>query len=73
MQASVRCETRKEVKTVQWSRPGEMFMLGKPLTRPGSDFVPALTSTDCSNPEVFVHVGLLTENSVDEFSMVPDN
>ena len=48
-------------------------MLGKPLTRPDSDFVPVLTSTDCSNPDVFVHVGILTENSVDEFSMVPDN
>ena len=58
MQASVRCETRKEVKTMQWTGPGEMFMLGKPLTRPDSDFVPVLTSSDGSNPEVFVHVGL---------------
>ena len=73
MQASLRCETRKEVKTMQWTGPGEMFMLGKPLTRPDSDFVPVLTSSDGSNPEVFVHVGILTENSVDEFSMVPDN
>ena len=36
-------------------------MLGKPSTRPDSDFATVLTSTDCSNPEVFVHVGLSTE------------
>ena len=28
---------------------------------------------NCSNPEVFVHVGLSTENSVGEFSKVPNN
>ena len=50
-----------------------MFMLGKPSTRPDSDFESVLTSTECSNPEVFVDVGLSTENSVGEFSMVPNN
>ena len=50
-----------------------MFMLGKPSTRPDSDFASVLTSTECSNPEVFVHVGLSTENSVGEFSKVPNN
>ena len=39
-------------------------MLGKPSTRPDSDFASVLTSTDCSNSEVFVHVGLSIENSV---------
>ena len=34
-----------------------MFMLGKPSTMPDSDFASVLTSTDCSNSEVFVHVG----------------
>ena len=48
-------------------------MLGKPSTRPDSDFASVLTSTECSNPEVFVHVGLSTENSVGEFYMVPNN
>ena len=33
-------------------------MLGKPSTKPDSDFASVLTSTDCSNSEVFVHVGL---------------
>ena len=33
-------------------------MLGNPSTMPDSDFVSVLTSTDCSNSEVFVHVGL---------------
>ena len=50
-----------------------MFMLGKPSTRPDSVFASVSTSTDCSNPEVFVHVELPTENSVGEFSMVPNN
>ena len=48
-------------------------MLGKPSTRPDSVFASVITSTDCSNPEVFVDVGLPTENSVGEFSMVPNN
>ena len=48
-------------------------MLGKPSTRPDSDFASVLNSTECSNPEVFVHVGLSTENSVGEFYMVPNN
>ena len=48
-------------------------MLGKPSTRPESDFASVLTSTDCSNSEVFVHVGLSIENSVGEFSMVKNN
>ena len=64
---------RKDVKTMQGSRPGEIFMLGKPSTRPESDFASVLTFTECSNPEVFVKVGLYTENSVGEFSMVPNN
>ena len=51
----------------------KMFMLGKPSTRPDSDFASVLTSTEFSNPEVFVDVGLSTENSVGEFSMVPNN
>ena len=38
-----------------------MFMLGKPSTRPDSDFASVLTSTECSNPEVFVDVGLSTK------------
>ena len=50
-----------------------MSMLGKPSKRPDSDFASVLASSDCSNPEVFVHVGLSTENSVGEFSMVPNN
>ena len=33
-------------------------MLGKPSIMPDSDFVSLLTSTDCSNSEVFVHDGL---------------
>ena len=45
-------------------------MLGKPSTRPDSDFASVLTATECSNPEVFVHVGLSTEDSVGEFSTV---
>ena len=48
-------------------------MPGKPATRPDSDFASVLTSTDCSNPEVFVHVEVSTENYVGEFSMVPNN
>ena len=48
-------------------------MLGKPSTRPDSDFASVLTSTDCSNSEIFFHVGLSIENSVDELSMVPNN
>ena len=48
-------------------------MLGKPSTRPDSDFASVLTSTDCSNPEAFVQVGLPTENSVGELSLVPNN
>ena len=48
-------------------------MLREPSTWPDSDFASVLTSTDCSNPEVFVHVALSTENSVGEFSMVPNN
>ena len=48
-------------------------MLGKPSTRPDSDFASVITSTDCSNLEVFVHVGLSTENSVGKFFMVPNN
>ena len=48
-------------------------MLGKPSTRPDSDFASVITSTDCSNPEVFVHVGLSTENSMREFFMAPNN
>ena len=48
-------------------------MLGKPSTKPDSDFASVLTSTECSDPEVFLHVGLLTENSVGEFSTVPNN
>ena len=47
-----------------------MFKLGKPPTRPYSDFPSVLASTECSNPEVFVHVGLSTENPVGEFSVV---
>ena len=38
-----------------------MFMLGKSSTRPDSDFASVLTSTECSNPEVFVDVGLSTK------------
>ena len=38
-----------------------MFTLGKPSTRPDSDFASVLTSTECSNPEVFVDVGLSTK------------
>ena len=38
-----------------------MFMLGKPSARPDSDFASVLTSTECSNPEVFVYVGLSTK------------
>ena len=45
-------------------------MLGKPSTSSDSDFASVLTSTDCSSPEVFVHVALSTENSVGEFTMV---
>ena len=48
-------------------------MLGKPWTRSDSDFASVLTSTECSNPEVFVHVGVSTEFSVGEFSIVPNN
>ena len=48
-------------------------MLGKPSTRPDSDFASILTSTESSNPEAFVDVGLSTENSVGEFSMAPNN
>ena len=33
-------------------------MLGKPSTMPDSDIASVLTSTDCSNSEVFVHVEL---------------
>ena len=69
----LRRETRKEVKKVQGSRPGEMVILGKPSTWPDSDFASVLTSTERSNPEVFVYVGLSTENSVGEFSVVPNN
>ena len=50
-----------------------MFMLGKPSTMPDSVLASVITSTDCSNPGVFVHVGLSTETSVGEFSMVPNN
>ena len=39
-----------------------MFMLEKPSTMPDRDFASVLTPTECSNPEVFVHVGLSTEN-----------
>ena len=38
-----------------------MFMLGKPSTRLDSDFASVLNSTECSNPEVFVDVGLSTK------------
>ena len=48
-------------------------MQGKPSTMPDSDFTSVFISTDCSNSEVFVHFGLLIENSVREFSMVPNN
>ena len=48
-------------------------MLGKPSTSSDSDFASVLTSTDCSSPEVFVHVALSTETSVGEFTMVPNN
>ena len=40
---------------------------------PDSDFASVLTSTDYSISEVFVHVGLSIENSVGEFSMIPNN
>ena len=50
-----------------------MFLLGKPSTMPDSDFASVLTSTDCSNSVVFVHVGLSIENSVGEFSTVSNN
>ena len=37
------------------------MLAGKPSTRPDSDFASVLTSTECSNPEVFVDVGLSTK------------
>ena len=47
---------------------GRLGLLGKPSTTPDSDFASVLTSTDCSNSEA----GLSIENSVGEFSMVPN-
>jgi len=46
------------MKAVWGPLPREMFMLGKPSTRPDSGFPSVLTSADCANSEVFVHVGL---------------